>query len=143
MKETSFVFTPEGIETLIGEMEQLKAQREEKKRMDKSSDMGFLNERIQELEELVAHASVTEGTGPADHSIETGAVVKLRDVQFKEEVEYTVVNRFEADPLKNKLSEESPLGRVLISKHPGDQVSVAGPGDPLAYEIMAVEYRNT
>lgn len=143
MKETSFVFTPEGIRTLTGEVEQLRTEREEKTRASQSEDTDFLDGRIRELEELIEQATITKGPGPMNHSIETGAVVKLRDAQFKEDIEYTVVNRFEADPLKNKLSEESPLGKALISRQSGDQVRVEGPGDPLVYEVMAVEYRNT
>lgn len=120
MKGTSFVFTPEGIKALGDETEQLKVQRQARASETQSGSTDFLDERIQELQTLIEDAVIAYGPGPSDHSIETGAAVKLRDLQFEEDLEYTVVNRFEADPLQHKLSEESPLGKALISKKAGE-----------------------
>lgn len=143
MKRESLVFTPEGIETYRGKLEQLKAEREEKIRTNSEADVSFLNERIESLERILGQAVETSAGGGDSRTIRTGAVVKLRDTEFSEDMTYKIVNRLEADPLQCKLSEESPLGRLLISKQPGDQVTVSGPGGTLTYEILAVDYADT
>ncbi|HET7521966.1 MAG TPA: GreA/GreB family elongation factor [Bacillales bacterium] len=135
MEERSLVFTPEGIEALTTELVRLKGEKTDAD----GRSLAFINERIEELENMIKHAVTPKKSGSGG-AVETGAVVKLRDMEFDEVVEYTVVNRFEADPLKNRLSEESPLGRALLSKKPGEPITVDGPGGPLTYEILTVQY---
>lgn len=142
VKEQPIRFTPEGIKTFTAELEQLKDRRKEKQRTDPKADVSFLNERIDELNALMEGATVL-GKPQSEDVIEIGAFVKLRDTEFNEYVEYQVVNRFEADPLKNKCSEESAIGRALVGKKVGDQITIDGTGGTLVYEILAVEYRNT
>ena len=142
MKEQPIRFTPEGIKTFTTELEQLKDKRKEKQRTDPKADVSFLNERIDELETLMRSAAVFEKPQSED-VIETGAFVKLRDTEFNEYVEYRVVNRFEADPLKNKCSEDSAIGRALVGRKVGDEITIETTGGPLTYAILAVEYRNT
>jgi transcription elongation factor GreA len=142
MKEQPVRFTPEGIKAFTAELEQLKKKREEKRRADPKADVSFFDKRIGELNTLMEGATVF-GKPQSEDVVETGAFVKLRDTEFHEDVEYRVVNRFEADPLTNKCSEESPIGRALAGRKVGDQITVETTGGSLTYEILAVEYRNT
>lgn len=141
MKEQSPAFTPEGIKTFAAEMENLKAEKEEVHRRNSQADLSFLTKRIERMKQLMEKAIISEGFRN-DHLIGQGAVVKLRDTEFGDEFEYMIVNRFEADPLAYKLSEESPMGKALALKKAGDLITVDGPGGSLVFEILAVEYRN-
>ncbi|HET7657943.1 MAG TPA: GreA/GreB family elongation factor [Bacillales bacterium] len=139
MKEQSPVFTPEGIKRVTAELEQLKAERNEKLRMDPEADLSFLRGRIEEIERMIQN--VEETSGPAGVGvIGAGAYVKLRDIEFAEELEYRLVHPYEADPKENKVSVESPMGLALTGKRAGDLVKVEGPGGSLTYEVVAVEY---
>ena len=67
-----------------------------------------------------------------------GSTVKIYDREFEEEMTYTVVGSAEADPLKGYISDESPVGKVLIGKSVGDRVTVEAPAGEFVYEILAI-----
>lgn len=143
MKETSYRFTPEGIEKLHEEVLQLKERRQEATTQQRGEEVSFLDGRIRDVERLTAQAVIFDGQGPADASIQTGAWVTLRDIQFDRDMTYRLVNRFEADPLANKMSGSAPLGAALMTKKAGERVRVESHGNTLEYEILTVEYGNT
>ncbi|HET7581018.1 MAG TPA: GreA/GreB family elongation factor [Bacillales bacterium] len=138
MEEQTYVFTPEGIKRLAAELEELELEQEEMRQANPEADVSFFAERIGTLKQLMAGAVISEGPR-SDGLIGTGSVVRMRDVEFGEGIEYRIVNRFEADPLERQLSEESPLGQALKDRKAGDRVTVDGPGGRLEYEILAVE----
>ena len=71
-------------------------------------------------------------------AIEVGHTVKLLEVEFDEEVEYTIVGSAEADPMNFKISNESPVGSALIGKKVGDVVEVAVPSGVSKFEILEI-----
>ena len=95
--------------------------------------------QISELEETIAHAKVI-----SDHEIQTdvvsvGVSVVIYDFEFEEEIEYTLVSSREVDPLNNKISDQSPIGRALIGAKVGDIVTVDVPDGVVKFEIRNIE----
>ena len=80
---------------------------------------------------------VDENEVPAD-TVNVGSIVKVKDFDFNEEDEFTIVGSAEADPLENKISNESPVGKALIGKKAGDKVEVIVPDGISKYEIISV-----
>ena len=64
--------------------------------------------------------------------------VKVFDVDMEEEDEYTIVGTTEADPDKNKISDESPIGTALLGKKAGDVVEVQTPGGSFELKILEI-----
>ena len=67
------------------------------------------------------------------------SVVKLHDVEYDEDIEYTIVGSSEADSLINNISNESPLGAALIGKKVGDTVKIEAPVGEIEYKIISVD----
>ncbi|MBO5136111.1 MAG: transcription elongation factor GreA [Clostridia bacterium] len=84
---------------------------------------------IQELEKKLKNIEIIE-SGSDDKTVGLGATVKvvIEDEYGEEEAEYTIVGSTEADPSKNKISDESPIGRALVGKAVGKTVEVETPG---------------
>ena len=71
--------------------------------------------------------------------ISVGARVKLLDKEFNEEVDYHIVGSTEANSLKGKISNESPVGRALLGHGIGETVTVETPAGTVEYEILKIE----
>ena len=74
----------------------------------------------------------------ATKTVMVGVKVKVYDVEFDEECEYRIVGSTEADPLNNKISDESPVGRALMGKKVGDKVTAEAPAGEIKLEILAI-----
>jgi transcription elongation factor GreA len=94
--------------------------------------------RIEEIEEILKHAEVvTEEDGEAG-KINIGCTVRLLDLEFDEEVEYRLVGSTEANSLKGKISNESPVGRALIGATLNDIVTVETEAGTFQYKVLDV-----
>lgn len=67
-----------------------------------------------------------------------GSKVKVKDYEFDEEVEYSIVGSAEADPMNFKISNESPVGNALVGKKVGDVVEVIVPDGVNKFEILGI-----
>ncbi len=65
-------------------------------------------------------------------------MVKVLDYEFNEEIEYQIVGSNEANPLLGKISDQSPIGRALVAKRSGDEISVETPGGIMRLKILEV-----
>lgn len=101
------------------------------------NEQAFVEGRIKELEILLATARVIEEVASAD-TIQVGSRVTIREDGSAEE-KYTIVGAAEADPSQGKISNESPLGRALMSKKVGDTVQVDAPAGSFSVTIVKVE----
>ena len=82
---------------------------------DAKNEQAMLEHKIAQLEERLLNARVID-TGDVDTSVvSVGSVVRLRDIDAKETVEYHIVGSAEANPAENKLSNESPVGKAIIA----------------------------
>ena len=71
-------------------------------------------------------------------SISLGSLVTLYDEDYDEEITYSIVGSNQADPLEQKISDQSPIGRALMGKRAGDRVSVTVPAGELHFTIREV-----
>ncbi len=96
--------------------------------------------RIAELENLLKNAEVVADDEYIPGKVNVGCFVKLFDFEFEEEVEYYIVGSSEANSLKGKISNESPVGAALMGKSEGDAVTVKLPdGGTSEYKILEVK----
>lgn len=103
------------------------------------NEQAKIEAQISDLEETIATARVI-----SDHEIQTdvvsvGVSVVIYDFEFEEEVEYTLVSSREVDPLNNKISDQSPIGKALIGAKVGDTVTVEVPDGTAKFEIRSIE----
>jgi len=94
--------------------------------------------RIEELENLIKNAVVI-AEDEIDHTrVNVGSIVKLLDVEFNDEIEFSIVGSAEVNSLEHKISNESPLGRELVGKRVGDEFIVEFMGNAIKYKILDV-----
>ncbi|MDF2949679.1 MAG: hypothetical protein K0R07_1717, partial [Sedimentibacter sp.] len=72
-------------------------------------------------------------------TVQIGSKVKLRDMEFDETLDYSIVGATEANPVVGKISNLSPLGSELLGKKMGAKIKVASPGGIVEYEILEVD----
>ena len=151
------ILTPEGYENLKKELEHLRTEmrREVAERIrvarefgdiaenaeydDAKNEQAMLEHKIARLEERLLDARVID-TGDVDTSVvSVGSVVRLRDVDAKQTVEYHIVGSAEANPAEQKLSNESPVGKAIMGRKKGETVEVAVPRGTLKFKIMEIK----
>jgi len=99
---------------------------------------GFLEGRIVELQTIINTAKIIDYRGLSSNGMaRIGSTVYLKNE--KSEVVFTIVCPNEADPVNNKISADSPLGRVLVDKRKGDAVVVDAPSGKITYKITRIE----
>ncbi len=100
---------------------------------------GFLEGRIRELEGILKNAKVIADDAAAPDVVSLGRTVIVREVGTDDEESYTIVGPPEADPAKGRISNESPMGKVLLGKHTNAEVVVTSPGGQITFKIVAVK----
>ena len=80
--------------------------------------------RIEELEDLLKNVEVVEADEVTLDAINVGCRVRVHDIEFDEDMEFSIVGSTEANSLGGKISNESPVGKALIGKKVGDEVTV-------------------
>ena len=93
--------------------------------------------RIQELERLLASARVIEEPTTRADFVRLGTHIKVVDGEGEEET-YYLVGSHEADPRRRLISNESPIGRALIGKRVGDEVTVVAPAGAFNLKILEI-----
>ena len=94
--------------------------------------------RISELEEMLKHVKVISDSEVTTEVVNVGAKVLVYVVEDEEEVEYNLVGSTEADPLENKISDQSPIGLALLGAKKGSTVVANTPGGDLHIEIRNI-----
>ena len=95
--------------------------------------------RISELEESLKHVKVISESEVNTDTVNIGNIVVVYDVEFDEDIEYTLVGSTEADPLENKISDQSPIGEALLGRSVGETVDVHTPGGVIKLEIKEIK----
>jgi len=102
------------------------------------NEQAFVEGRIQELEMLLATARVIEDNKRKKiDTIQVGATVTIQEDGFEEE-SYTIVGAAEANPREGKISNESPMGKVLLGHRVGDEVQVETPDGSYKVRIVKI-----
>jgi transcription elongation factor GreA len=101
-------------------------------------EQAFVEGRIIQIENILRTAKVIDEEDIQTDMVSVGSKVLLKDIEFGDEVEYTIVGSAEADPINLKISNESPVGKALVGKVPGDTVEIAVPDGIIKYEILQI-----
>ena len=96
--------------------------------------------RIEELEKILKNVEVVDMEDDSENleKVSFGLAVKVKDNEFGDEMEFKIVGATEANSLKGKISNESPLGKALIGAKKGDIVSVEAPAGVIEYTILDI-----
>ena len=94
--------------------------------------------RISDLEDILSRAVLISNTSVRDY-VDIGSTVVAKKVDSEKQDAFLIVGREEADPAQNRISNESPLGKALISKKKGDEVVVFTPKGEIRYQIIDIK----
>lgn len=150
------ILTEEGLRALEDELQDLKVNRRKEvaQKIKEAREQGDLSEnaeydaakeeqrdielRIEEIDKILKNAELVTDDDVDSSVINIGCKVKIRDVEFDEDLEYRIVGSTEANSLKGKISNESPVGKALIGAKKGQMVTVETPAGMLKYEILEI-----
>jgi transcription elongation factor GreA len=151
-----YVMTGEGLRKLETELETLKTEtrREIADKIKVALSFGDLSEnseydeakneqakveaRIAELEVMLKNAKVIDEDESNSGRINVGSKVKVLDIEYNEEIVYSIVGSAEADPAEGMISDESPVGRALIGAAVGDKVVAETPAGELSFKVLEI-----
>ncbi len=102
------------------------------------NEQSRLEHHILELEDTIRNAQVIDENDITTDRVSVGSVVKLLDLDENEEQEYAIVGGPEADPMKNRISNESPVGAALLGQHVGDTVEITVPGGMWRVRVLDI-----
>ena len=157
MEEKEVILTKEGYDNLEKELEFLKTEKRseiadrikvalgfgdlsENSEYDEAKNAQAENEvRIAELENKIRHAKIINESEIDTTTVQMGNTVKLHDIEFDEDVEYTIVGSTEVDLLENKVSNESPIGKALLGAKKGQKIGVETPDGVVEYKIKSIK----
>ncbi len=101
-------------------------------------EQAFVEGRILQIENILRTAKVIDDDDILTDMVSVGSKVMLKDIEFGDEVEYTIVGSAEADPMNLKISNESPVGKALVGKAVGENVEISVPDGIIRYEILKI-----
>ena len=157
MEEKEVILTQEGYDNLEKELNYLKTEKraEIAERIKVALGFGDLSEnseydeaktsqaenevKIAELENKLRHAKIIDEKEIDTDTVQVGNTVKVLDVEFNEEIEYTIVGSTEVNLAENKISNESPLGKALLGAKKKETVEVNAPAGKMKYKIIDIK----
>ena len=157
MEEKEVILTQEGFDNIEKELEYLRTEKRaeiaerikvalgfgdlsENSEYDEAKNAQAENEaKIAELENKVRYAKIIDEKDIDTKTVQIGNTVKLYDIEFDEEVEYTIVGSTEVNLEENKISNESPIGSALLGAKKGQEVDVEAPAGIIKYKILSIK----
>ncbi|MBR3133022.1 MAG: transcription elongation factor GreA [Clostridia bacterium] len=151
------LLTQEGYDNLEKELEFLKTEKRseiaerikvalgfgdlsENSEYDEAKNAQASNEtKIAELENKLRYAKIIDESEIDTKTVQIGNIVKLHDMEFDEDIEYTIVGSTEVDLTQNKISNESPMGKALLGAKKGAVVDVEAPAGVVQYKILSIK----
>ena len=144
------ILTYAGLKKLEDELEHLKVvkRKEVSQKIKEAREQGDLSEnaeqrdieaRIEEIEKILKNAEVVVEEEVDLDKISIGCKIRILDCEFDEELEYKIVGSTEANSLKGKISNESPVGKALLGKKVGDTVTVETQVGELTYKVLEIQ----
>ena len=156
MEEKDVILTQEGYNNLDKELNYLKTEKRteiaerikvalgfgdlsENSEYDEAKNAQAENEgKIAELENKLRHAKIIDEKEIDTDTVQVGNTVKVLDMEFNEEIEYTIVGSTEVNLAENKISNESPLGSALLGAKKNHVVDVNAPAGIMKYKILDI-----
>ena len=160
MEEKKNILTYEGLKKYEDELQDLKVNKRQEvaQKIKEAREQGDLSEnaeydaakdeqrdieaRIEELEKILKNAEVVVEEEVDLNRISIGCKVTILDVEYNEELEYKIVGSTEANSLKGKISNESPVGKALIGAKVGETVSVETQAGVFQYKVLEIQRSN-
>lgn len=160
MADKKHILTYAGLKQYEDELQNLKVVRRKEvaQKIKEAREQGDLSEnaeydaakdeqrdieaRIEELEKILKNAEVVVEEEADLDKVSIGCSVKILDCEFDEELEYKIVGSTEANSLKGKISNESPVGKALLGKQVGDTVTVETPAGEFSYKVLSIHRAN-
>ena len=157
MEAKKNILTKEGLAKYEDELHELKTVKlkEVAEKLKEAREQGDLSEnaeydaakdeqrdiaaRIEVIEKILKNAEVIDDSDVDTNKISIGCTVKLKDLEFDEEIEYKIVGSSEANSLKGKISNESPVGKALIGAKKGQTVAVETPAGVFKYKVLGIQ----
>ena len=157
MEEKKNILTYEGLKKYEDELHELKVvkRKEVAEKIKEAREQGDLSEnaeydaakdeqrdieaRIEALEKILKNTEVVTEEDVDTNKISIGCKVKVLDCEYKEELEYKIVGSSEANSLKGKISNESPVGKALLGAKKGQTVSVETQAGVIKYKVLGIE----
>jgi transcription elongation factor GreA len=155
MDDDILYITPEGLQQIKDELETLKTTRREEVAQkleaairqgdlkenadyhDAKEEQGFIEARVRQLESMLGRAQVIQQTGPSN-VVRVGSTVTVSEDGLDEMETYTIVGAHEADPIRGRISNESPIGSALLGARKGQTVSAMTPAGPINFTIHEI-----
>ena len=156
MEEKEVILTQEGFDKIEKELEYLRTEQRaeiaerikvalgfgdlsENSEYDEAKNAQAENEaKIAELENKIRYAKIIDEKEIDTKTVQIGNIVTLYDIEFDEEVEYTIVGSTEVNLAENKISNESPIGKALLGRKKNDVVDVETPGGVIQFKILKI-----
>ncbi len=156
MPEKEVLLSLEGLKKLESELEHLRTVRraqvaerirqarefgdlnENSEYKDAKEEQAFIEGRIMKLERMLRNARLIDEMEGDPETVGLGTTVRLTDLETQETYEYTIVGSTEADPGKNRISNESPVGKAVMGAKVGDIVEVMVPAGLLKFRIDGI-----
>lgn len=157
MAEKEVLLTPAGLQKLEEELEHLRTvkRKEVAERIktaieygdisenseydDAKNEQAFIEGRIITLEKMLRNVRVIDNSEVDTDTVSIGSTIKVKDLEFGDVLEYLIVGSAEADPIENKISNESPVGRALLGKKKGDVIDVNVPAGVLQFKVLEIK----
>ena len=154
------LLTYEGLQKLESELHNLKVvkRKEVAAKIKEAREQGDLSEnaeydaakdeqrdieaRIDEIEKILKNAEVVVEEEVDLDKISVGCRVKILDMEYDEELDYKIVGSTEANSLKGKISNESPVGKALLGAKVGEVVTVETQAGDLNYKVLEIQRSN-
>ena len=154
------LLTYEGLQKLESELHNLKVvkRKEVAQKIKEAREQGDLSEnaeydaakdeqrdieaRIDEIEKILKNAEVVVEEEVDLDKISVGCRVKILDMEYDEELDYKIVGSTEANSLKGKISDESPVGKALLGAKVGEVVTVETQAGDLNYKVLEIQRSN-
>ena len=156
MGEKEILLTQEGYDNLEKELEYLKTEERpaiaerirvalgfgdlsENSEYDEAKNAQAANEiKIADLENKIRHARIIDESEIDTKTVQIGNKVKIKDLEFDEDLEYTIVGSTEVDLSSNKISNESPIGAALLGAKKGETVEANTPGGIVKFKVLSI-----
>lgn len=156
MSDISY-YTQEGLDRLKGEIKELEsverpkisqqiAEARDKGDLSENAEydaakeaQGLLEARIAKLKNKLANARLIDDSDIDSSKVFILSTVKIRNVQNKMEVSYTIVAENEADLKARKISVDSPIGKGLLGKSVGETADIQTPSGIMKFEVISIE----
>lgn len=156
MNSKQFTVSAEGFKKLQEELEYLKTSKrkevaeaiktarafgdlsENSEYDEAKNEQAAVEQRIADIEAMLKNIKVINEHEVKTDTVSVGNKVKVFDETFEEEIEYTIVGSNETNPLENKISEESPIGRALAGASVGETVKAETPGGEVIMKVLEI-----